>query len=653
MSVLTLKCQYCGGDIEINSDESIGTCRFCDSKIVIPKNSEKRAGLFNRANYLRQNNEFDRAIDVYEDILKEDNTDAVAHWELTLCKYGIEYVEDPRTRKMFPVLHRTHYKLILQDDDYKAAIQYSDAEARTIYEAEAKKIETIQRKYIEIARNEEAYDVFICYKESDDDTQSRTEDSVIAQDIYHQLCKKGYKVFFARKTLEQKLGMEYEPIIFAALNSAKVMVALGTKKEHFEAVWVKNEWSRYLELVANDSSRLLIPAYKNFSPYELPDELQSLQSLDMSKVGFIQDLFDGIDKIIRHNNVVENDENKNHSTDVNSIQSLLRRGESFLKLENYTEAEKIYNTMTEYYPENYEGWWGLILSGTSGFTDDAVDLNLLNKYRNVYFGYIMKLADEKSFNDMWERFEAYYNQVCEKRMWEQAREKSKNVLHNIQNQINQLGTMIQKEQNNIAGLNSSIKYKTEQMNYGLNQINNQMNQVIKNGNVGVGNTTKTIVVLIVIIIFYGAMSLIGGVLIKCGLQEDISGFVITGGIIIAFFLAMTIRSIKKEVDSRKNRKNQMNAELSMLEKKKRTFENQNKLDINGMKRNIDILQDKISGYQTLLQDKQNFAKIGFDGLAVYYYAEIGVDFGYQMEKNPAIQEAEERAMVEISDESQP
>lgn len=653
MSVLTLKCQYCGGDIEINSDESIGTCRFCDSKIVIPKNSEKRAGLFNRANYLRQNNEFDRAIDVYEDILKEDNTDAVAHWELTLCKYGIEYVEDPRTRKMFPVLHRTHYKLILQDDDYKAAIQYSDAEARTIYEAEAKKIETIQRKYIEIARNEEAYDVFICYKESDDDTQSRTEDSVIAQDIYHQLCKKGYKVFFARKTLEQKLGMEYEPIIFAALNSAKVMVALGTKKEHFEAVWVKNEWSRYLELVANDSSRLLIPAYKNFSPYELPDELQSLQSLDMSKVGFIQDLFDGIDKIIRHNNVVENDENKNHSTDVNSIQSLLRRGESFLKLENYTEAEKIYNTMTEYYPENYEGWWGLILSGTSGFTDDAVDLNLLNKYRNVYFGYIMKLADEKSFNDMWERFEAYYNQVCEKRMWEQAREKSKNVLHNIQNQINQLGTMIQKEQNNIAGLNSSIKYKTEQMNYGLNQINNQMNQVIKNGNVGVGNTTKTIIVLIVIIIFYGAMSLIGGVLIGCGLQEDISGLVITGGIIIAFFLAMTIRSIKKEVDSRKNRKNQMNAELSMLEKKKRTFENQNKLDINGMKRNIDILQDKISGYQTLLQDKQNFAKIGFDGLAVYYYAEIGVDFGYQMEKNPVIQEAEERAMVEISDESQP
>ena len=51
---------------------------------------------------------------------------------------------------------------------------------------------------------------------------------------------KGYKVFFSRITLEDKLGMQYEPYIFAALNSAKVMLAFGTKYEYFHAVWVKN-----------------------------------------------------------------------------------------------------------------------------------------------------------------------------------------------------------------------------------------------------------------------------------------------------------------------------------------------------------------------------------------------------------------------------
>lgn len=91
-------------------------------------------------------------------------------------------------------------------------------------------------KFLEMSRNESDYDIFICYKEKEEhNPNQRTRDSVIAQDLYNELIKRGYKVFFARKTLEGKLGMQYEPIIFSALNSAKVMVVLGTKKEHFNA----------------------------------------------------------------------------------------------------------------------------------------------------------------------------------------------------------------------------------------------------------------------------------------------------------------------------------------------------------------------------------------------------------------------------------
>ena len=60
----------------------------------------------------------------------------------------------------------------------------------------------------------------------------------------------GFKVFYAAISLEDKLGSAYEPCIFAALNSAKVMLAIGTKPEYFNAVWVKNEWSRFLKLIA-------------------------------------------------------------------------------------------------------------------------------------------------------------------------------------------------------------------------------------------------------------------------------------------------------------------------------------------------------------------------------------------------------------------
>ena len=41
-------------------------------------------------------------------------------------------------------------------------------------------------------------------------------------------------MFFSRITLESRLGQEYEPIIYAALRSSKVMIDNGTKPEYIE-----------------------------------------------------------------------------------------------------------------------------------------------------------------------------------------------------------------------------------------------------------------------------------------------------------------------------------------------------------------------------------------------------------------------------------
>ena len=75
-----LRCTFCGGDLEVNADFSVGKCKYCDSIITIPKELDRKGNLYNRAIFLRQNNKFDEAAAVYEDILKEDNTDAEAHW---------------------------------------------------------------------------------------------------------------------------------------------------------------------------------------------------------------------------------------------------------------------------------------------------------------------------------------------------------------------------------------------------------------------------------------------------------------------------------------------------------------------------------------------------------------------------------------------
>lgn len=287
---MIFKCKICGGNLEIEQNKRIVTCEYCGNEQVLPKvKNEKKTRLYERALHFKENNEYDKAIALLEETLNEDSTDCEVYWQLVLCEYGVQYVKDKESEKYIPTCNRTKKVSIFVDDNYKNAIKYADNEQKNIYEEEAKKINLIQKNAIEIVEKEDPFDIFICYKETDENKQ-RTSDSVIAQDLYNSLTKEGYKVFFAKITLENKLGTEYEPYIYAALKSAKVMIVVGTKKENYVAPWVKNEWSRFLGLAKEDDTKILIPTYKDMSPYDLPEEFAYLQALDLGKIGIIEDL---------------------------------------------------------------------------------------------------------------------------------------------------------------------------------------------------------------------------------------------------------------------------------------------------------------------------------------------------------------------------
>lgn len=357
---INLECRQCGGVLERVENQKIVYCKYCGSANAI--SIADRFGLYNRANYLRRKNEFDRAIGIYEDILKEDPNDAEAYFGIALCKYGIEYVEDPFTEKKIPTCHRTRITLMTQDSDFQKAIANADPETAQVYIDEATKIDGLIRRIQQLSAEQEKYDIFICYKESNE-TGERTQSSVFAQDIYNELEKQGYKVFFARKTLEQKLGSEYEPIIFAALYSAKVMLVIGTESEQFQAVWVRNEWSRYLERIANGDECTLIPVYRDISPYDLPKEFANLQALDMGKIGFMQDLQDGIQKLFGKDSLhraIQNGE-LNSNGNVSDIEGLRKRAFLFLEQGDFNRAENYFERVLDKDPEDAEGYWGKLL----------------------------------------------------------------------------------------------------------------------------------------------------------------------------------------------------------------------------------------------------------------------------------------------------
>ncbi len=388
-----LKCKMCGGDLEISPKVKIAECEYCGSKQTVPTaDNEKKMTLFSRANRLRFACEFDKAYSVYESIVADFPEEAEAYWGLVLCDYGIEYVDDPTTGKKIPTCHRSSFDSIFENENLNLVIEYSDKETRAIYRNEAKQIEELRKGIVDVSSKEKPYDIFICYKETDANGV-RTTDSVIAQDVYDALTEKGYNVFFSRITLEDKLGVEYEPYIFAALNSAKIMLAFGTDYEYYNAVWVKNEWSRFLKLIAKDKSKHLIPCYKNIDAYDMPSEFKNLQAQDMGKVGAIQDLLRGIEKLHPINKAPV-PAVQHQASGIATEESLLKRAYIHLDDGEFSYALEYFDKVLDINPERVDAYTGKLLSEFKCRKRD--ELGTLSRHFNTSATYnkLIRFADD-------------------------------------------------------------------------------------------------------------------------------------------------------------------------------------------------------------------------------------------------------------------
>ena len=363
------KCKMCGGALEVQPEQTTAVCGYCGTQQTLPRlDSDRRASLYDRASHYRRNNEYDKAAALYEQLLNEDAADAEAYWSLVLCRYGVEYVEDPATHARIPTINRTQFTSVFDDENYRSTLAHAGVGQRAIYEREAEAINRIQKGILEISEREAPFDVFLCYKETDANGR-RTPDSVLAGDLYRELTQEGFRVFFARVTLEDKLGTAYEPYIFSALQSARVMVVLGTRPDHFNAVWVKNEWSRYLALIRGGAKKTLIPAYRDMDPYDLPEEFSHLQALDMGRLGFMQDLVHGIRKLTGAPQPMAGSapqpaapQAAPQAAPVPAAAPLLRRAFLFLEDGDWASADEYCERVLDLEPENAEAYLGKLMA---------------------------------------------------------------------------------------------------------------------------------------------------------------------------------------------------------------------------------------------------------------------------------------------------
>lgn len=352
MSVV-YKCKICGGEIQPNEDGRIGKCLYCGAVQTLPKEKDdKVSNILNRANDYRINCDFDRAIYEYEKVMELDETEPEAHWGLFLSKYGVEYVKDNMTFSYKPTLHRISSISVFDDVDYQATIKYASDVSAIQYKQDAENIENVMKELLLISTNQEPYDIFLSYKELDDVTRQRTIDSNLAYELYNALTAQGYKVFFAPKSLGVGL---YEPKIYSAIITSKVMIVLGTQPQYFNAVWVKNEWSRFAELVENGENKVIIPVFRDMEANQLPSRIAKYQAYDMSNIEFLPSILNVISQSVSKNSKVA------YNKDASAEDVYLERG--FLALEdgNFSQAESFFENVLNLNPHNSQAYFGKLM----------------------------------------------------------------------------------------------------------------------------------------------------------------------------------------------------------------------------------------------------------------------------------------------------
>ncbi len=365
-------CQNCQ-DILVEEKPGYWVCPSCGSVFAETQNAlptppgfdenaaaKDSTAMLDMADQSLARGDYDEAFYAYQVYLEKHPSSAEAYWGKVLSHFGIRYeTEEGGLRR--PTLNRMDSRSILQNADYLKALEYADEKQRAAYEKDAAYIAEVQSRYAKMANAaamEKSYDVFISYKAQDDATGQATEDSRIASEIYERLSSLGnLNVFYARVTLnEERAGLAYEPFIYAALNTAKVMILVGTKPEYLNSTWVKNEWKRYLQRMQNDTSRHIIPVLKEMSVSDLPADIPAGDARIYEGRKTLLELTDGVLNYTKKGAVADVDEKKAVQLIVENMKQALARKD--FKAVN-SESEKI---LMNYDAHNGEAFYYRLLA---------------------------------------------------------------------------------------------------------------------------------------------------------------------------------------------------------------------------------------------------------------------------------------------------
>ena len=360
-------CETCFGEV-VQKDDSF-VCLSCGNKYSETKNNliDEIVDELNSANLKRKLAYFDEALEIYDDLLQYNDDLVEASFGALLSEYGIEYVKD-YDGSYKPTCHR------LNEVPVNKSRYYDNLTSE--YKLKADKIEQVRLEVFNKSKEIEPYDVFICYKKTSlKDNTRETIESKWAEDIYNFLTYKAkLRVFYAEKSLS-KSNVDYEPHIYAALRSAKIMLVLTTDLEHLQAPWVQNEWRRFASYIRNGEDKVIrvITDKNKVMPTKLPRELKLKQVIDHELSSWVEEVIKACLDVCKIENVeiVDNQQVINYNANFNS-DSLFERINFLMEEKDINKANELLEIILNNEPRNAKAYFYKLL-----FELDCVNHNQL------------------------------------------------------------------------------------------------------------------------------------------------------------------------------------------------------------------------------------------------------------------------------------
>lgn len=155
-------CKTCGGSLKKLGNYYV--CEFCgnrwESDVADDINAVQRSNAWETL----RSGDFEKAESLFDEIIVKDSKNYEAYWGKALSAACITYVTDLNENKKIPTCNNITEESFVENKYVKKAIELAPEKIAEEYKKQAKYIDDIRVEWLEKAKKEPDYDVFISYK---------------------------------------------------------------------------------------------------------------------------------------------------------------------------------------------------------------------------------------------------------------------------------------------------------------------------------------------------------------------------------------------------------------------------------------------------------------------------------------------------------